>query len=191
MRSAVIGSPLAALDSRHSPNRQASSSSTWRVWTRFCETMGCRPDLLDVTGNHVPMLMLFAQRYRTGSIAPGYRPVRSRTVEDAVWQISQAFTSVGSPDPRVNAFGLLDFRLQTLFRSWKWTDAPPTRVKPLPLVVLRRAHAEAMAAVPAGPLFPSGDCLSLAYFFLLSPGEYSGVPRTAADDLFRVQDMGL
>ena len=31
----------------------------------------------------VPLLQLFAQRYRTGTLAPGRQPGRSRTVEDA------------------------------------------------------------------------------------------------------------
>ena len=98
---------------------------------------------------------------------------------------------MGSPDPRLNSFGELDYRLQALFRSWKNRDPPPSRVKPLPLVVLRKAHHEALVAAPTLRLAPTGDCLLLAYFFLLRPGEYSGVPRTVADDLFRVQDVGV
>ena len=181
----------AALAARHSPNRQASSTSAWQTWERFCSTVGRRADLLDVPGDTVPMLMLFAYRYRTGAIAPSDRPVRSRTVEEAVRQVAQAFTRVGSPDPRVNSFGLLDYRLQILFRSWKKSDSPPTRVKPLPLLVLRSAHRVALACAPNVRFSPAGDCLVLAYFFLLRPGEYSGIPRTASDDLFRIQDVGI
>ena len=105
--------------------------------------------------------------------------------------MAQAFARVGAPDPRLNSFGELDFRLQAVFRSWKKSDPPPTRVKPLPLVVLRQAHSDSM--LPAAPvrLPPTGHCLLLAYFFLLRPGEYSGVPLTAVDDRFRVQDVGV
>ena len=70
-------------------------------------------------------------------------------------------------------------------------DPSPARVKPLPLLVLRKAHHEALAAAPMLRLPPAGDCLLLAYFFLLRPGEYSGRPRTSADDLFRVQDIAV
>ena len=38
---------------------------------------------------------------------------------------------------------------------------------------------------------PAGDCLLLAFFFLLRPGEYSGLPVTASNDLFRLQDVGV
>ena len=49
-----------------------------------------------------------------------------------------------------------------------------------------------MAAAPTLRLPPTGgDCLLLAYFFLLRPGEYSGKPLTAVDDLFRIQDVGV
>ncbi|KAI2500158.1 hypothetical protein MHU86_14302 [Fragilaria crotonensis] len=135
--------------------------------------------------------MLFAQQYRAGRIAPSDRPVRSRTVEDAVRQVAQAFTRVGADDPRLNSFGAVDFRLQSLFAAWKRIDTPPTRVKPMPFSVLRHAHMHAMAHPPGSRASASGDCLLLAYYFLLRPGEYSGIPRTEADDLFRLQDIGV
>ena len=59
------------------------------------------------------------------------------------------------------------------------------------MVVLRKAHQEALAAAPTLRLPHAGDCLLLAYFFLLRPGEYSGIPHTAVDDLFRIQDVGV
>ena len=91
----------------------------------------------------------------------------------------------------MNSFGSLDFRLQALYTAWKKSDSPPTRVKPLPLVVLRKAHCVALAAAPPLRISPAGDCLLLAYFFLLRPGEYSGTPHTAVNDLFRIQDLGV
>ena len=118
------------------------------------------------------------------------KPVRSRTVEDALRHVAPAFARVGPPDPRVNAFGDVDFRLQALLTSRKKTDTPPTRVKPLPMVVLRRAHHWSMDLPTHPATQAAGDCLLLAYFFLLRPGGYSGAPLSAAGDLFRVQDVG-
>ena len=63
-------------------------------------------------------------------------PICSRTAEDALRQVAQAFTQVGTVDPRLNCFGELDYRIHALFRSWKKHDPPPTCVKPLPMVVL-------------------------------------------------------
>ena len=160
------------------------------MWQQFCATTGVRADLRDVPGDPVPILLLFAHQYRTGRIAPSDRPVRSRTVEDAVRHVAQTFSRMGAMDPRLNRFGDLDFRLHAVFQSWKKADPPPTRVKPLPLVLLRTAHTLSLAPPPGVRLPPTGDCLLLAYFFLLRPGEYCGIPRTEADDLFRVQDVG-
>ena len=120
-------------------------------------------------------------------------------MEDAVRHVAQTFTRVGAVDPRLNAFGPclnafgeLDYRLQAVLRTWKKADPPPTRVKPLPMLVLRRAHRLVEANMHVSPrLFTAGDCLILAFYFLLRPGEYSGTPRTAADDLFRFQDVGV
>lgn len=57
--------------------------------------------------------------------------------------------------------------------------------------MLRQAHILAMGAPPGSLLSATGDCLVLAFYFLLRPGEYSGAPRTTADDLFRIQDVGV
>jgi hypothetical protein len=179
------------LRASHSTHRVAATAATSRVWLRFCRANGICPDLSDIPGDPVPVLLLFAHQYRTGRIAPRDRPVRSRTVEEAVRQVAQAFSRVGSVDPRLNSFGDLDFRLRALFRAWHKADPPPTRVKPLPLSVIRQAYALAFTQPPASRLAATGDCLVLAYYFLLRPGEYSGCPRTVADDLFRLQDVGL
>ncbi|KAI2512523.1 hypothetical protein MHU86_1976 [Fragilaria crotonensis] len=58
--------------------------------------------------------------------------------------------------------------------------------------VVRQACQLATAQPPASRLAAAGDCLLLAYYFLLRPGEeYSGLSRTTADDLFRLQDTGI
>ncbi|KAI2509948.1 hypothetical protein MHU86_4513 [Fragilaria crotonensis] len=164
------------LRASHSTHRVAATAATSRVWLRFCRANGICPDLSDIPGDPVPVLLLFAHQYRTGRIAPRDRPVRSRTVEEAVRQVAQAFSRVGSVDPRLNSFGDLDFRLRALFRAWHKADPPPTRVKPLPLSVIRQAYALAFTQPPASRLAATGDCLVLAYYFLLRPGEYSGCP---------------
>ena len=51
------------LDSHQSPHRHASPATAWEVWERFCLTTGVRPDLLDVSGDSIPILLLFAQRF--------------------------------------------------------------------------------------------------------------------------------
>ena len=174
-----------------SAHRVASSSTSWRVWEQFCLSLGILPFLQGVPGDRIPILLLFAHRYRTGRLAPGGKPVRSRTVEDALRHVAQAFSRLGSPDPRLNAFGDIDFRITALLQAWKRTDPAPSRVKPLPLVVLRQAVQLAHAPHSALALQACADCLIFAFYFLLRPGEYSGTPSAGTDDLFRLQDVGL
>jgi len=89
------------------PSRAASSSSHWRKWVQFCNQLGIPPvvsqeiDNIDV----VPFLQVFAQRYRTGELAPSRRPVRACTVEDVIRSISQTMASVGAQDPRLKLPG--------------------------------------------------------------------------------------
>jgi hypothetical protein len=94
-------------------------------------------------------------------------------------------------DPRLNSFGKVNHRILALFCAWKKADPPPSRVKPLSMTVLRKAHHQALANLATSRLHAAGDCLLLAFFFFVQPGEYSGTPRTAVNDLFRVQDLGV
>ncbi|KAI2493227.1 hypothetical protein MHU86_21301 [Fragilaria crotonensis] len=74
--------------------------------------------------------------------------------------------------------------------AWKKADPPPTRVKPLPLQVVHGASQ--LALLSGTPLaLAAADCMVVAFYFLLRPGEYAGAPKTDADDLFRLQDLGL
>ena len=101
--------------------------------------------------------------------------------------MGQTYAALGAPDPRLNQFGHLDFRLTALFSAWKRQDAPPTRVRPLPLdVIATVAHLADAAGTPFDAAV--ADCLVVGFYFLLRPGEYTGSPREA-DDLFRIQDV--
>jgi hypothetical protein len=171
------------------PHRQQSATSAWTLWTRFCTASGIRPDLRDLPGDPVPVLQLFALRYRTGRIAPSGRPVRARTVEDALRHVAQALAGMGAPDPRLNRFGDLDYRLQALLQAWRRQDPPPLRVKPLPPSIIRLALTGLLH--PCAASMATADCLVVAFYFLLRPGEYAGTPSLSSDDLFRVGDVGL
>ena len=88
-----------ALHSSQSEHRGDSATATWRIWERFCASAGVRADFHDVPGDPVPILLLFAHRFRTGRIPPSNWPVQSCTVEDAVRQVAQAFIQLGAVDP--------------------------------------------------------------------------------------------
>lgn len=93
-------------------------------------------------------------------------------------------------DPRVNRHGELDICLTSLGgRAWQKEDAPPTRVKPLPLAVVAQvwalAHGETSPQASA-----AATCLIYGFYFLLRPGEYLGPPRQATGGpSFRMRDV--
>lgn len=175
---------------RVSRQRTASAHSSWQLWEQFCTSLNLSPYRL--ARDPIPLLQLFAQRYRTGSIAPGRHAVRSRTVEDALRAVGQAYAGMGAPDPRLNTHGDVDFRLTTLFQSWKKDDAPPVRVKPLPLSVVARVWAHAQLESCRMAAQAAADCLVLGFYFLLRPGEYLGAPKhPTGGPLFRLRDVQL
>ena len=160
---------------RVSTQRAASGATAWALWEAFCASLRLDP----LTIGHrdpIPLLQLYAQRYRDGTVAAGRHPVRARTVEDAVRAVGQTYAGMGAPDPRLDRHGQLDLRLAALYHAWKRMDDPPTRVKPLPLAVV--AHVWATAHRDATPrALATAECLVIGFYFLLRPGEYLGTPR--------------
>jgi hypothetical protein len=131
-------------------------------------------------------LQVFAFRYRHGLINPTRRTVRSRTVEGAVRSVGQTLTSLGAPDPRLTPQGTVDFRLKRMLASYARTDNPPSRVKPIPVPILRHVMAQAhLAGTPAA--LACADMMCLAFFFLLRPGEYTGTVTSSQP--FQLQDV--
>ena len=101
--------------------------TVWRHWeTLLCSSLDINPTA-PPGRDPIPLLLLFARRYCTGTIAPCHLPVRSRTVEDAVRAICQTFSRMGTADPRLNVHGERDFRLTSLYRVWQRDDPPPLR----------------------------------------------------------------
>lgn len=181
------GAVLQATQRRVSTQRITSTSSSWQLWVSFCDSVGVDPGTLP--RDPVPLLQVFAQRLRAGTIAPGRHSVRSRTVEDAVRAVGQTYAGLGAPDPRLSRHGQLDFRLRALYRSWATTDDPPSRVKPLPIGLLTNmVNLASVEATPAA--LAAAECLIVGFYFLLRPGEYLGLP-TSADNLFRLKDLQL
>ena len=84
--------------------------------------------------------------------------------------------------------GKLDGRLQLQFRCYSWQDPPPSRVKPIPVQVLRR-----LACVAAASRDPELQAVAymiiIAFFFLLRPGEYTGTKSDRSP--FRLSDVSF
>ena len=71
---------------------------------------------------------------------------------------------------------------------YKKQDPPPDRVKPVPISVLHWiAHAAALSTHPGTQAI--ADMATLAFFFLLRPGEYTATPSDTTP--FRIADVRL
>jgi hypothetical protein len=144
---------------------------TWDIWADFCMQLYCNPDLAYID-DPIPLLQLFAHRYRTGALAPSGAQDHSRTVEGALCAVGQVFASLGHSDPRLTASGKLDLRLSRQLTAYKKQDPPPTRVKPIPFPILAQTAALCRRANTAQSN-TIADMLFLGFFFLLRPGEYA------------------
>jgi hypothetical protein len=112
-------------------------------------------------------------------------------VEDSLRAIGQTFAALGTPGPRLDQQGNIDFRIQRQLRGYSRADPPPNRVKPIPVQILR--HVAALAAQPSATLSNQAiadHMIVLAFFFLLRPGEYTG--KNPSDTTpFTLQDVQL
>jgi hypothetical protein len=169
------------------PSRTRSGDTHWDRWCTFCHDLALDP-LLPNVSDPITILQVFAQRYRHGQLHKQRQMVvRSRTVEDALRSIAQTFTGVGKIDPRLTPQGKIDFRLKRLLSSFSKQDPPPTRVKPIPVQVLRRVMLVAHAAPSNIGNLAIADMCCIAFFFLLRPGEYTVSPGESTP--FRLCDV--
>jgi hypothetical protein len=157
------------------------------LWEKFTLESNLDP-FLCTCSDPVPIIQVFAQRYRDGRIATKGNPVWSGTVEDAVRAVGQAFTHLGDPDIRKDLFGEIDFRISRLFTCYKKEDSPPSRLKPVPIIIVMfiLSHDNADTTIPEDRR-AIADLICIAFYFLLWPGEYTGT--TSDDAPFRLKDV--
>lgn len=171
-----------------STGRANAASNTWLLWHQFCCSLHQDPTLQAVD-DPIPLLRLFARRYRTGIIAPSGGPVRSRTVEEALRAVGQTIATLGSRDPRLQPSGKLDIRLARQLKAYKRVDPPPHRVKPVPLPIITHA-AQLCRLANTAQAHTIADMLLLGFYFLLRPGEYAHTDNPDSTP-FRLCDVHL
>ena len=169
-----------------SSGRAKSTTTHWTKWEELVLELALDP-LLETLENKVPVLQVFGQRVRTGKLAADGNPIRARSTEDYLRSVGQTFLSLGTEDPRLDASGSTDFRLKRMIAAWKKQDPPPSRVKPIPVQVIRRIAFIASQSTCAIAQ-TTADMIIIAFFFLLRPGEYSdSASDTQPFDLRSVQ----
>jgi hypothetical protein len=110
-------------------------------------------------------------------------------VEDTVRAVDQAFTQLGPPDIHKDAFGAIDFRISRQFRCYRKEDAPPSRVKRVPILILIFILHYAFTPSSTPDRQAIADLITITFYFLLRPGEYTGT--TSDDAAFRLADVEL
>jgi hypothetical protein len=168
------------------PARSKSRLSTWLLWTKYCATHSIDPTLSDLDDS-ISFLQVFAQRYRSGSLAPNKKLVRARTVEAALRSIGQTVASLGSPDPRLNTQGNLHYVLQQQLKGYARSDAPASRVQPVPFPLI--AYTVTNAITPLDQA--TADLAIIGFFFLLRPGEHTHSAPGADSHPFRLCDVSF
>jgi hypothetical protein len=109
-------------------------------------------------------------------------------VEDALRAVGQGFARLGTSDPRLTSSGSIDFRLQCQLHGYTRADPPPDRVKPIPISVIIHA-ANAAAIVGTADHIAVANMLTIAFFFLMRPGEYTSTPSDTTP--FTLADVQL
>jgi hypothetical protein len=102
--------------------------------------------------------------------------------------VGQGFARLGTSDPRLTSSGSIDFRLQRQLRGYTRADPPPDRVKPIPISVIIHA-ANAAAIVGTADHIAVANMLTIAFFFLMRPGEYTNTPSDTTP--FTLADVQL
>jgi len=143
----------------------------WDIWCTFCQDLHVDPYLTQLD-DPIPLLQIFVHKYQEGSVAPSGAAVHFRMVEGALCAVGQKFTALGSPYPRLQSSGKLDFCLSQQLTAYKKQDPPPIRVKPIPFsLITQTAEVHYSARTPYS--LALADMLMLGFVFLLYPGEYT------------------
>ena len=175
------------LASSLSARRTVARDSNFALWSTFRSSCSRTP-YFDDTEDPIPWLLLWAARLRSGEASASHRPLRARSVEDAIRAVAQAHTLVGRRDPRCAADNTIDTRISLMLKAYAKEDPAPTRVKPLPVPLLRAASDIALHGNSAVSQALS-DCLWIGFFFLNRPGEYANPTDVSAP--FRICDVSL
>jgi hypothetical protein len=93
--------------------------------------------------------------------------------------VGQAHARLGALDPRKDVHGGIDFCIQRQIKAYKKDDAPPLRVKPVPIIIIIFIVYQAYGDTRDVAEMVIADMIVVAFFFLLRPGEYTG---TLSDD---------
>jgi hypothetical protein len=104
--------------------RAKARENHWSHWDVFCVEHNADP-YLQAWEDPIPMLQVFAERYRDGRLDPRKKAVRAHTVEDSIRAVAQVYSLLGAPNPHKDTHAGIDFRVQRQIGAYKKLDSPP------------------------------------------------------------------
>jgi hypothetical protein len=103
--------------------------------------------------------------------------------------MGQAYVILMCLDPLKDGHGGIDFHIQRQIKAYKKDDDPPKRVNPIPILIIIYILAQAYGDQRKDNEVVMADTITIDFFFLLRPGEYT---RTMSNDApFRLQDVTI
>jgi hypothetical protein len=152
-------------------------AKNWDAWMEFCSDARQDPYLAGCPKPIQQQLLVgFTARVRRGYYGRGNQ-VHAQTPETALRHVSQTIVLAGYPDPR-RLYGSkdLDLPFSRLLKTYKTADPAPKLQLALPIRAIQciAAHYRTNLAPKAQAI---ADLLTIAFFFLLRPGEYT-MPTT-------------
>ena len=163
-------------------------NSHWALWCTFCAGHRIDPFLRNLS-DPIPYLQVFAAIYQDGRISPSGRPIRAKTVSEALLSVAQKFTRTGTEDPRKTAHSVIDYRIKSQLRSFEKNDPAPIHVKPVPITLIIHALLFVYQTNPTPERRAVANMMCIIFFFCLCPGEYTGT--TIDDQAFALNDAAL
>jgi hypothetical protein len=101
-----------------SRQRARVSHNSWSLWFLFCANLQVDPFALPT--DPTPILQVFAQRLRAGTLTPGRRPARARSVQESLRAVGQTYAGMGT-------YGTIDSPLTSVWRRYTVPGRRPTR----------------------------------------------------------------
>ena len=100
-------------------DRAATQDAVWeQCWLPFLSYYGIEDPLLSGISDKIPILRVFAQELRDGTLSRSGNALRAATIRDQILHVAKTFSELGAPDPRLTVTGQLDPCLTRQYKAY-------------------------------------------------------------------------
>jgi hypothetical protein len=149
----------------------------WEFWLEYITPFSGVDEMLTGVPDplRIELLLGFAHRIRWGHYGDGTK-VRAGSVQVALRAIGKTFELDGLPNPTYRSEGKYWLKLQRQIEAYRRQDPPPQHKLAVPVSVVNHL-VEIGTASKSDKLQASCDMATIAFYFLLRVGEYTGHRR--------------